>query len=428
MHRLATDLFPLHRSISGEGVRQTLRSVSQQIPLTIHEVPTGTQVFDWTIPQEWRLRDAFIADAAGTRIVDVRNSNLHIVNYSQPVNATLSGDALRPFLHTLPERPHAIPYRTTYFRDQWGFCVDADQYQQLVDGGPWQVVIDADFFDGSLTMGDLEIRGSSARTVLFHSHTCHPSLANDNLSGMVVATALAEYLRTCSTRLSYRFVFAPATIGAIAWLAQQPQDRLQKIDHGLVLSLLGDSAEFTYKQTRSESATIDRLVPRVLDDLKLPYRVRAFSPDGYDERQYGSPGINLNVGRISRSEHSQFPQYHTSDDNLQFISPESLAQSLQVMLAIVAGLENNRYPINRFPFGEPQLGRHGIYRSFGTHDDRGRLQEAMLWVLNLGDGRNDLLAIAQRSRLPWSDLCRAVDLLGQHELIELCDHPVCDNK
>ncbi len=418
MHRLAAELFPLHRSVTGQAVRSTHEILSRVIPLTVTEVPSGTDVFDWTIPQEWRIRDAFIADSDGRRVVDYADSNLHIVNGSRPVQKQMSWDELEPHLHSVPDQPSVIPYRTAFFRDTWGFCVTASQRNQLRQGGPWQVVIDADFFDGSLTLAESQLDGSSDETVLFHCHTCHPSLANDNLSGIVVATHLIKYLRTRDLRLSYRFVFAPATIGAIAWLAHQSRSSLDRIKHGLVLTLLGDTQPFTYKQSRRGDAIIDRLVPRVLRDIGLSNRVKPYSPTGYDERQYGSPGIDLPVGCLSRSVHGEFPEYHTSADNLNFVRPENLGESLRACIEIVNGLEANIFPINRFPMGEPQLGRHGIFRAFGEKDDRGLFQTAMMWILNLGDGEHDLLSIAERSELPLSVIGGAIEILSTHGLID----------
>jgi aminopeptidase-like protein len=417
MHRLAEELFPLHRSITGDGLRSTLDILARHLPLHVTEVPSGSEVFDWTVPQEWRMADAYIADASGSRIVDYRQSNLHVVNYSRPVRERMSWNQLRPHIHTLAEQGDLIPYRTAYFRDSWGFCVNQSQYQRLADGGPWEVVIDAEFFDGSLTLAECRLAGATDETVLLHCHTCHPSLANDNLSGIVVATQLARYLETRDRRLSYRFVFAPATIGAITWLALQSRSERDQVKHGLVLTLLGDGAPFTYKQSRAESATIDRLVQKVLEESDVPYHIRPFAPTGYDERQYGSPGIDLAVGRLTRSVHGEFPEYHTSADNLDLVRPENLAASLQVCVAVVDALEANVYPLNNHPCGEPQLGRYGIFRAFGEQDDRGRLQEAMMWILNLADGRNDLLAIAQRSGLTFPDLHRAITLLQSHNLV-----------
>lgn len=423
MHQLASELFPLHRSITGAGVRATFEILKRHIPMTVTEVPTGTKVFDWTIPQEWRIRDAFIADTAGSRVVNYADSNLHVLNYSRPWNTVMAWDELQPYIHTIPDRPDVIPYRTAYFRDLWGFCVNGAQYKRLQDGGPWKVVVDTEFFDGALTLAECTLAGASRETVVFHCHTCHPSLANDNLSGVVVATYLANYLSTKNHRYTYRFVFAPATIGAIAWLALQSNADRQNIRHGLVLTLLGDDAPFTYKKTRSESATIDRLVTHILGSSESPHRVRRFTPDGYDERQFGSPGIDLPIGRLSRSVHNEFPEYHTSSDNLEFVQPACLAESLAVGIEIVDALESNTYPVNRNPCGEPQLGQHGIFRAFGEQDDRGRLQKAMMWVLNLADGQHDLLSIAERSKLSFNDVARAAELLSSHDLVEHADGP-----
>lgn len=417
MHRLATRLFPFHRSISGEGARDTFAELARHIPLQVTEVPTGTAVFDWTVPREWRIRDAYIADQDGLRIVDYRQSNLHVVNHSLPIHARLDWEQLRPHLHTDEHSPHTIPYRTGYFRDIWGFCVTAQQYESLRGGGPWEVVIDAEFLDGSLTLAECELSGTSSESVVLHCHTCHPSLANDNLSGIVVATELAKRLQLREHYYTYRFVFVPATIGAISWLALRSAEELRQIRHGLVLTLLGDGAPFTFKQTRNEESTLNRLVPLVLAANNFPCRVERFEPIGYDETQYASPGLNLPVGRLSRSTHGRFPEYHTSADNLQFIQPANLAESLRACEVIIEGLENNIFPISNCPSGEPQLGRRGLYRAFGERDDRGELQPAIMWLLNLADGMHDLVAIAERSGISFEVIVQAAEMLISHQLI-----------
>lgn len=421
MHRLATELFPLHRSMTGQGVRATFEILAKHVPLTVEEIPSGTPVFDWHVPQEWRIRDAFIADEQGRRVVDYSESNLHVANGSIPIAANMSWNELRPHIHHLPDQPDLLPYRTTFFRDSWGFSVKRAQLETLRNGGPWNVEIDSEYFDGHMSLGEINVPGSTDETVLIHCHTCHPSLANDNLSGIVIATQLAQSLLNIDRRLTYRFVFAPATIGPIAWLAQRTRDELERIRHGLVLTLLGDSAPFTYKRTSSGTALIDRLVPKVLGDLDVPHQILDFEPGGYDERQYGSPGIDLPVGRFTRSVHGEFPEYHTSADDLTFIQPKFLAESLHACRSILNSLEGVCFPINQFPFGEPQLGRRGIFRAFGERDDRGQLQEAMMWVLHLANGRNDSIEIANRADLPLHCVTDAIDLLRSHHVITTSD-------
>lgn len=423
LYALVERLFPIHRSIAGPGVRATFDVLEETVPLKRTEIPTGTKVFDWLVPQEWSIQDAFIADATGRRVVDYSASNLHVVNHSQPVCETMNWQALKPHVHTCEERPEAIPYRTGYFRDCWGFCVTAAQFEELALGGPWQVVIDSNFYDGSLSLAECHIEGESDETFLLYAHTCHPSLANDNLSGISIAAHLAKWLLSQPRRYSYRVVFAPATIGAISWLAQQDAAQLRQIKSGLVLSLLGDSADLSFKQAEQEDCYTNRLVPLVLSSLGVAHRTIPFAPFGYDERQFASPGIQLPVGRLCRSEFGEFPEYHTSDDDLHFVTPEHLEQSFRVCQAIIEANEGNTYPLSLQPMGEPNLARHDLYRAFGERDDRGQLQKAMMWILNQADGSRDLATIAKRSKLSLFELIEAAQILEQHALLKLANKP-----
>ncbi len=420
MHQFVSELFPLHRSITGDGVRETFEHIQRFADLDVHEVATGTPVLDWEVPQEWRIRDAFIADAiSGERLIDLADSNLHVLNYSQPIDQVLDWEELEPHLVTLPDQPDLIPYRTAYFREQWGFCLSENKKLSLRDrrDARLRAVVDCDFFDGSLTYGEVCFPGDSDRTALFYAHTCHPSLANDNLSGIAVATFLAQELARRSRKWTYRIVFAPATIGAITWLSRN-ESLCPRIDFGLVLSLLGDDGDFTYKLSQQETSLTDRVTSHVLRTSDRRHSLRPFSPFGYDERQFNSPGFDLPVGCLTRTPPGQFSQYHTSADNLDFVSSKSLAESLAVCESIVDVIENNHVPRNLRPHGEPQLGRHGIYSAYGERDDRGQLQEAAMWVLNQANGERDLLSIATRAELPFSIVSEAADLLREHGLIE----------
>lgn len=426
MHQCMTDLFPIHRSINGEGVRQTIRYLQQHLPVQVKEVPTGTAVFDWHVPQEWKLNDAYIADAQGNRIVDYAQSNLQIMSGSQPVRGQFTYADLQPHLLTLPAEldPNWIPYRTTFFREAWGFCISRNQLARLTqnDGEQFQVVVDAEFFDGSLTYGEATIAGQTDETILVYAHICHPSLANDNLSGVTVAAFFAKHLlqrieNGDVPRKTYKFVFAPATIGAITWLAQN-ESSLSKINGGLILSLLGDSGRFTYKQSREVDSRINRTVEQSFDQSNVIFETRRFTPFGYDERQFCSPGINLPIGCLMRTPNGEFPEYHTSGDNLSFVTTESLAESLQVVTVALTTLEQNEIPTSAQPNCEPQLGDRGLYRAFGQHDDRGRFQEAVMWVLNLADGKHDLVAISARANLPFELVRQAADVLFEHELLQ----------
>ena len=410
---LIGELFPICRSITGAGLRQSLKRVGELIPLATHEVPTGTQLFDWTVPKEWNIADAYIKDRDGRRIVDFRDNNLHVVNYSAPVNARMSLAELRPHLHSLPDRPDWIPYRTTYYAETWGFCLPHRQLESLPDG-EYEVVIDSSLRDGALTYGECVLPGEVEDEVLISTHICHPSLANDNLSGVAVAAALAQILASAPHRYTYRFLFVPGTIGPIAWLARN-QDKVRRIKHGLVLACVGDRGSINYKRSRRGSADIDRAVECVLRSRAKPFEVRDFSPYGYDERQYCSPGFDLPVGSFRRTPHGEYQEYHTSADNLDFVSGVHLADSLGTLLEAIDLLESDVAFRNLSPNCEPQLGRRGLLPAANES-----AQMALLWMLNLSDGSNSLLDIAERSGLPFGELRRATEILIEHGLLEEC--------
>jgi len=415
MYRLMVELYPLCRSITGEGLRATLRRLAQEIPLTIHEVATGTPVLDWTVPKEWNIHDAFIAEASGQRIVDFRDHNLHVVNYSAPVRERMSLADLRPHLHSLAEHPDWIPYRTSYYHATWGFCLSHHQLQTLRDG-KYDVVIDSTLTDGYLSYGECVLTGESDDEVLVSTHCCHPSMANDNLSGIVVAQALARFFLNRPHRYTYRFLFVPGTIGAITWLARN-EASLSRIKHGLVLAGVGDAGGLTYKRSRRGDAEIDRAAAHVLKCSGELHTLRDFAPHGYDERQYCSPGFNLPVGNLSRTPFGQYPQYHTSADNLEFVTPKALADSWHKCRSIFDLLERNYRFRNLYPRGEPQLGRRGLYDSVGGQSDAKALQLALLWVLNYSDGEHTLLDIAERADLPFEVIERAVSALLDAKLL-----------
>jgi aminopeptidase-like protein len=412
LHSFAGELFPICRSITGDGIRRTLSLIGARISLETVDVPTGTPVFDWTVPKEWNVRDAYIKDSNGNRIIDFGRSNLHVLNYSAPVRATMSLEQLKPYLFTLPDKPDWIPYRTSYYQENWGFCLSHRQLLALPDG-QYEVCIDSTLEDGLLTYGECFLPGTSAEEVLISCHACHPSLANDNLSGLTVATSLAQHLAGRDLRYSYRFLFIPGTIGAITWLARN-RENVGRIRHGLVLTCIGDKGGFHYKKSRRGNAEVDRAVAHVLRHHHEPSEILEFSPYGYDERQYCSPGFNLPVGCLMRSVWGSFPEYHTSADNLDFIRPLQLAESLRVCAAIVDVLENDRRYSNLNPYCEPQLGRRNLYSSPAGEGDA---ILARLWVLNLSDGSNSLLDIAERSGLPFQAIADAADLLSENGLL-----------
>ncbi|HAY80577.1 MAG TPA: peptidase M28 [Planctomycetaceae bacterium] len=415
---LAARLFPLHRSLTGEGNRETLHCLAESLPLEVHAVATGESVLDWRVPQEWRIRDAFIADAAGNRIVDYRQSNLHVVNGSVGVQATLPWSELRSHLHSLPKQPDAIPYRTDFFQSGWGFCLPHRLVEQLENApqATYQVCIDAEYFDGELNYGEIALPGSCPEQVVLYAHLCHPSLANDNLAGICLAAHLAQWLRSTPRRYSYRIVFAPATLGAITWLARNEQ-AVSQIRHGLVLTLLGCQSPFTYKRSRRMHAAIDRIVARCLAAYP-DSEIRPFTPIGYDERQFCSPGFNLPFGCLMRSGPGEFPEYHTSHDNLATLKSEVLAESFALCKQVLEAIEAERIYVRKDAKGEPCLGRYGIYRALGERDDRGRFQEAMMWLLNLADGEHSLVDMAEQSQLPLSLFEDVAETLTAHGLVE----------
>ena len=413
---LMADLLPMCRSITGPGLRATLARVGRMIPLTVAEVPTGTQVFDWTIPREWSIEDAYLEHEDGRRFIDFRDSNLHVVNYSAPVDEWLSLSDLGSRLHTLPQYPDWVPYRSSYYREDWGFCL-SERAKQALPEGRYHAVIRSRLYDGALSIGEFVHVGSSEEEVLVFAHTCHPSLCNDNLSGIVVAAHLAAYLKTRKTRYTYRFVFAPATIGSITWMAQN-EARLARIKHGLVLAMMGDAGPLHYVSSRTAAATIDRAAATVLRTCYSDASVIQFSPWGFDERQFNSPGIKLPVGRLTRALTGEYPQEHTSADSLELMSATALGESWRACLRIFEVLERDGRHVNLAPKGEPQLGKRGLYRQTGGYyDGVADRQLGLLWMLNQSDGSASLLDIAERSGLEFGLLAQCAEDLQQAGLL-----------
>ncbi len=424
MDKIGTDcfgliekLYPICRSITGDGVRQTLHEIKENIPLEIHEIPTGTAVFDWSIPKEWNIKDAWVINHRKEKVIDFNKSNLHILNYSIPYQGKLTFSQLKPHLYSLPEFPDWIPYRTSYHHPHWGFCVSHNDLLQMEDG-EYEVFIDSSLESGSLTYGEFLVPGQTKDEVLISCHICHPSLCNDNLSGIAIATHLAKTLSDTKNRYSYRFIFIPATIGAITWLYFN-KNKTKRIKHGLVATLLGDPGKFHYKKSRRGNAEIDRAAIYALQNSGYEFEIRNFSPYGYDERQYCSPGFNLPVGCFMRSPHGEFPEYHTSADNLGFIHPEYLSQSFLVLKQIFEVLENNRKYVNLKPYCEPQLGKRGLYQQISGDNDQTKKdkQLSLLWLLNQSDGNQDLLNIANKSGIKFDIMKKAADNLVESGLL-----------
>jgi aminopeptidase-like protein len=413
--RLVERLYPIPRSITGDGVRKTLGILGEHVPIQVHEVPTGTPVLDWTVPNEWNVRAAWIADAEGRRVVDLADHALHLMVHSVPFRGRMSLDDLRPHLHSLPDQPDLIPYRTSYYVERWGFCLRHRDLEALPDG-EYEVCVDTTLEDGHLTYGEVVVPGETEDEVLFSAHVCHPQLANDNQSSVALATLLARELAARGTRLTYRFVFVPGTIGAITWLARN-EDCADCVRHGLVLAGTGDAGPLSYKRSRRGNATIDRAVEHVFARSGGPYDVEDFWPWGYDERQYCSPGFDLPVGCLMRTPHGRYPEYHTSGDDMELVRPEALADTYRTLREVVGVLEGDGRFRNLSPKGEPQLGRRGLYGSIG-----GREQElALLWVLNQSDGSATLLDIADRSGMPFAAIRAAADALLEHDLLAPVD-------
>jgi aminopeptidase-like protein len=425
LHELVAELYPICRSITGNGVRRTLEIVGREIDLEVHEVPSGTQVFDWTVPREWNVREAWVADAGGRRVIDFQASNLHLMSYSVPVRARMPLAELKRHLFTLPEHPDWVPYRTSYYAEGWGFCAS----QRLVDGlpdGDYEVYVDATLADGHLTYGEHLIQGQTGEEVLVSCHVCHPSLANDNCSGIAVATRLARLLAERRLRYRYRFLFIPGTIGSISWLARN-EERVGRVRHGLVLACVGDPGPLTYKRSRRGDAEVDRVVRHVLERSGRAHRIVDFTPYGYDERQFCSPGFDLPVGCLTRSPYAGYPQYHTSADDLDLVRPEHLQDTLETCLEVIGVLEANRTYVSLNPKCEPQLGKRGLYGAIGGRSDTQGRQMAMLWVLNLADGGHSLLDVAERAGLAFGLVAEAAAALEGAGLLAIARPAAVDS-
>jgi aminopeptidase-like protein len=415
LHTFASKLYPICRSITGQGVRQTLALIRDRIPIEIREIASGSAVYDWEVPLEWNIDDAYVESPDGSRAIDFREHNLHLVSYSEPVAETMSLATLDEKLHSLPDHPMWVPYRTSYYRRNWGFCLGHERRQALVPG-QYRVEIKSSLARGSLTYGEFALPGRSRDEVLFFTHVCHPSLANDNTSGMAIATALAGWVASEPRRFSYRFVFAPGTIGSLCWLREN-EGRLARVRAGLVLALLGDAGALTYKMSRDGNTLVDAVAGYVLSQLDLAGTVIPFTPYGYDERQLCSPGFNLPVGRLTRSVNGGYAQYHTSADDLKLIRPECLAQSLDACKLFVSLIEQDARYVNLCPKGEPRLGKRGLYGPMGGQSPAAR-EEAMLWLLSQSDGSNSLLDVARRSGIAFGIIREAAHALEKAGLLE----------
>ena len=436
MYEMIEVLYPITRSITGEGVRKTLKIFQEHIDLEIHEVKTGIRVFDWVVPEEWNINDAYIMNKNKEKIVDFKKSNIHVLQYSEKVNKKIGLEELKEHIFTLPDQPDTIPYRTSFYNKNWGFCMSHNEFLKLNDK-EYSVNISSEHKNGSLTYGEFLIRGESKDEILISTYVCHPSLCNDNLSGPVMSLFLAKYLAKQKLHYSIRFLFIPETIGAITWLAKN-EDKIKNIKHGLVATCLGDSGNSTYKKSRDGDNIIDEIVEEVLIESGKPYKIMDYWPSGSDERQYCSPGFNLPVGSLMRTPYDMFDEYHTSDDNLSFMNKESLADSFLKYMSVIKKLEKNfgmqkpmkilkekksteNDPVfkNLIPKCEPQLGRRKIYDNVGGMKKQDSLEQkkAIQWILNLSDGRNSLRDIQNRSGLNYKILLDMAELLVKKQLL-----------
>jgi aminopeptidase-like protein len=405
LHGLAARLFPIARSLTGPGLRETLGILEEVAgaPTEVHRWPTGAQVFDWTVPEEWTIRDAWIRGPDGTKVVDFADSNLHVVGYSEPVHRRMALDELDAHLHSLPELPHAIPYLTSYYARRWGFCLPHERRERLAPG-EYEVLIDADLGPGHVEVGEITLPGDTDEEVLFSTYVCHPSLANNELSGPVIAAYLARLLRDRPRRFTYRIVFLPETIGSVAYLHRFGDRLLQRLRAGYVITCAGDSGPFTYKRSRRGASLADRAAEHVLRASGAAHRVVDFFPSGSDERQYCSPGFDLPVGSLMRTMYGTYPEYHTSLDDLSFVTPEGLGGTLEMYAAIVDVLECNETLETTVRHCEPQLGKRGLYPTLGSGRQRQERIDDMMWLLNMCDGTRDLIAVAERSGRPVTAL------------------------
>lgn len=408
LYQLATELFPICRSITGDGVRETLGIIQQHIPLKIIEIPTGTKVFDWTIPQEWNIRDAYILDESGKKIIDFKKNNLHVISYSTPIDRTIPSAELQEHLYSLEEQPDAIPYITSYYKERWGFCITHNQRISLKEG-TYHVFIDSELKEGSLTCGELIIPGALKQEILLSTYVCHPSMANNELSGPVVTTMLAKWLASEPRRYTYRIIFIPETIGSITYLSRNLDHMKQSMVAGFNVTCIGDERAYSFLPSRSGSTLADRVALNILKFKHPEFIGYSFLERGSDERQYCSPKVNLPVVSIMRSKYGTYPEYHTSLDNLDFVTPFGLQGGYAVLRDCLELLEKNRI-YQATCFGEPQLGRRGLYPSLGTKN----LQQGVNSILDFlayADGTNDLIEISNIIRVPVWQLYGIVEKL-----------------
>ncbi|OFX38227.1 MAG: hypothetical protein A2X08_09155 [Bacteroidetes bacterium GWA2_32_17] len=412
-------LWPINRSLSGNGNRGTLKILSEIIDLNIIEVPSGTKCFDWTVPPEFNVKEAWIKDVNGEIVVDFAKNNLHLLGYSEPFRGKLSFEELKTHIYTLPDQPDIIPYLTSYYKRRWGFCIAHNQFLKLNKNDIYEVFVDSTLNEsGSMTIGEAVIKGKSEKEILLSTYICHPSMANNELSGPLVSAFIYKKIKERKNlKYSYRFVFVPETIGSIYLLSVKGEYFKKNLEAGFVLTCIGDPGKFTYKKSRDGNSLPDKVTELILKQTEDSYNIIDFFPSGSDERQYCSPGFNLPVGSLMRTMYGKFPEYHTSADNKNFISFEAMEKSVEKYLEIIELLEKNEKYINTMPYCEPQLGKRGLYPTLGSQKDTGNVVSAMMWVLNLSDGTNDLISISEKSKIPVKELYPVIDKLIENGIL-----------
>ncbi len=413
-------LWPITRSLTGNGNRKTFEILNELIDLNLNEVPSGTKCFDWTVPPEWNINEAWIENSKGEKIVDFKENNLHILGYSEPFQGKLSFEELNKHLYTLPNQPELIPYLTSYYKRRWGFCMAHNQFQQLDRNDTYNVFIDSVLDDdGSMTIGEALIKGKMDEEILFSTYICHPSLANNELSGPLVSAFIYKNLKNRkSLKYTYRFLFVPETIGSIYSLFTNGEHWKKRLKAGYVITCIGDNGKFTYKRSRKGNTETDRITEMVLNQTEEEYNIVDFFPSGSDERQFCSPGFNLPVGSLMRTMYGKYPEYHTSGDNKNFVSFEALEKSVYKYLEIIEAIERNGKYINTMPYCEPQLGKRGLYPTLGSQKGTQAMVKAMMWMLNLSDGENDLISISERSKISLKDLYPVIDKLIENGILK----------
>lgn len=415
MHRFVADLHSTGKSVTGDGVRQTLKEIGRRIPIDLHELPSGTRLFDWVVPEEWNVSDAYIKDSNGRRVLDFFQSNLHVVGNSAAVHGRYQLSELKKHLYTNRDHPDWIPRHSFSEGNEWGLCLSHRQLLAL-ECDEYEVCIDASLRPGHLTYGELLVRGRSMDEVLISCHLCHPALCNDNLSGIAVATALAEEVLSRRRRYAYRFLFVPGAIGSVAWLARN-LSRVRRIKHGFAVRCVGDSGATTYKRSRRGDSDIDRAFEYVLRKSGKPYRILPYSPYGYDEPLFSAPGFDPPFGYLMRTPQGQYAEHLTSADDPSFVNASALKDSLSKALSAIDVIEQNRRYVSENPFCLPPLEKYRLDEA-GAPDGYGA---ALVWILSMADGRHSLLDVAVKSELPWNAITHAASSLMRRRLIRVAE-------